>query len=443
MLRKNLRRLFVLSCFWFVIISIHAQYTVTGGKGTPLLAATETAQKLEVYLVYGMQNVEIVFTSSSPRHQWYRYRVSIADKEPVPAEQNGNTSVIRNPEEGYGYFVEEEGMLPHFVWIIDYSKYAFELQSLFVAGGNCAGMYLGGTPEIKQMQYFLPYDGKSRDLEREFEVSYQTLQYKEEDKLFSEYTVTNKVKGNVLSKNVMLEAPLCDTQVTLRGDLFARHFDVEQTMTTEVYQAVAVFAVADTTVIMDEAPNLTNDGGDMLSAPVDIHFRARANDPVASLFMWTIYRTEAPDNPLVQFLGEEVDYTFTQAGEYTAQLDVSDRTGECADNSNVFTIKITDSFLDVPNAFSPGTTPGINDEFRVAYKSIVSYKCWIFNRWGVEIYHSTNPAAGWDGKKGGKYVPPGVYFYVIEAKGSDGTSWNKKGSINILRPKTVDEEVQQ
>lgn len=443
MLRKNLRWLVALCCFWFVITSVRAQYAVTGGKGIPLLAATETAQKLEVYLVYGIQDAAIGFTSSSLRHQWYRYRTSIADKEPVSAEQNGNTSVIRNLEEGYGYFVEEEGVLPHFVWIIDYSKYAFELQSLFVAGGNCAGMYLGGTPEIKPMRYFLPYDGKSRDLEREFEVSYQTLEYKDEDKLFSEYTVTNKVKGNVLSKNVMLEAPLCDTQVTLRGDLFARHFNVEQTMTTDVYQAVAVFAVADTTVVMDEAPNLTNDGSDMLSAPVDIHFRARANDPVASLFTWTIYRTEAPDNPLVQFLGEEVDYTFTQAGEYTAQLDVSDRTSECSDNSNVFTIKITDSFLDVPNAFSPGTTPGINDEFRVAYKSIVSYKCWIFNRWGVEMYRSTNPAAGWDGKKGGKYVPPGVYFYVIEAKGSDGISWNKKGSINILRPKTVDEEVQQ
>lgn len=443
MLRKNFKRLATLCFFWFVITSVHAQYTVTGGKDTPLLAATETAQKLEVYLVYGMENVEISFTSSSTRHQWYRYRTRMLEKEPVAAEQNGNTSVIRNIEEGCGYFVEEEGILPHFVWIIDYSKYAFELQSLFVAGGNCGGMYLGGTPEIKKMQFFLPNDGKSRELEREFEVSYQTLEQKDEDKLFSEYTVTKIVKGNVLSKSVVLEAPLCDTQVTLKGDLFARHFNVEKTITTDVYQAVAVFAVADTTMIMEEAPNLTNDGSDMLSAPVDIHFRARANDPVASLFIWTIYRTETPDDPLVRFTGEEVGYTFNQAGEYTAQLEVSDRTGECSDNSNVFTIKITDSFLDVPNAFSPGTTPGINDEFRVAYKSIVNYKCWIFNRWGVEMFHSTNPAVGWDGKKGGKYVPPGVYFYVIEAKGSDGRAWNKKGSINILRPKTVDEKVQQ
>ena len=41
-------------------------------------------------------------------------------------------------------------------------------------------------------------------------------------------------------------------------------------------------------------------------------------------------------------------------------------------------------------------------------------------------------------KKGGKYVAPGVYFYVIEAEGSDGKKYKKKGDINILRPKNED-----
>ena len=82
----------------------------------------------------------------------------------------------------------------------------------------------------------------------------------------------------------------------------------------------------------------------------------------------------------------------------------------------------------------------MNDEFRVAYKSLVSFKAWIFNRWGTQIYHWTDPAQGWDGKKGGKYVQPGVYFYVIEAEGSDGIKYKRQGDINILRPKTIQEE---
>ena len=97
--------------------------------------------------------------------------------------------------------------------------------------------------------------------------------------------------------------------------------------------------------------------------------------------------------------------------------------------------------MDVATDFSPGTSTGVNDAFRVAYKSLVNYKIWIFNRWGNELYHSTNPTQGWDGKKSGKYVPPGVYFYVIEATGSDGVKYNKKGSINILRPKNIDDTI--
>lgn len=44
-------------------------------------------------------------------------------------------------------------------------------------------------------------------------------------------------------------------------------------------------------------------------------------------------------------------------------------------------------------------------------------------------------------KKGGKYVAPGVYFYVIEATGSDGKPIKRKGSINILRSKQIQDEI--
>jgi hypothetical protein len=56
------------------------------------------------------------------------------------------------------------------------------------------------------------------------------------------------------------------------------------------------------------------------------------------------------------------------------------------------------------------------------------------------MFHWTNPAEGWDGKKGGKYVSPGVYFYIIEAEGADGEKYNRKGNINILRSKNVENE---
>ena len=93
------------------------------------------------------------------------------------------------------------------------------------------------------------------------------------------------------------------------------------------------------------------------------------------------------------------------------------------------------SKLEAPNVFSPYGSPGVNDEWKVAYKSIVEFKCWIFNRWGEQLCHYQDPSGGWDGRYRGKLVPPGVYYYVIEARGADGQKYNLKGHINILRSK--------
>ena len=391
MLRTEIRKLGGLICFLFVMLAIQAQqYTVTGGNGVPYLLENP-GNRIRVYLVYGMDNVEISYTSSSTNHQWYRYKQKALDREPVPCEQNGETSVVRNIEEDAGYYVEDpaSGLNGWYVWIIDYSKYAFNVESITVKG-NCDGFWLEGSPTVPVMYYYTP-TGNRITVKREFNVAYQTLEWSEDNNYFSPKKVH-----------------------------------------------------VDTTFIVDNAENMTAGDGEYISAPATVTYRAYANDPVATLYTWKIYRSDqenGAENPLVEYRDEEIDYTFTEKGDYTAVATVSNATGECEAVSNSIEIKIAESELQIPNAFSPGTTPGINDEFRVAYKSLVTYKCWIFNRWGVQMFHSTNPAEGWDGKKGGKYVAPGVYFYEIDAVGSDGIKYNKKGSINILRPKKIDDEI--
>lgn len=443
MLRMKIRRLGGLICFLFAVLAVQAQqYTVAGGKGTPFLLE-DGGNRLQVYLVYGMDNVTISYTSSSTNHQWYRYKEKAVDREPVPCEQNGATSVIRNIEEGTGYYVEDPvlGMSGWFVWIIDYSKYAFDVQQITVKG-DCNGFWLEGSPAIPSMRYYTP-SGSRKNVKREFEVSYETLEWSDESKSFYPKNVQTTIDGYAVQINDNKTNPLCDTEVTLTGDQFARHFGVEKSITSDTYQAVAIELHADTTLVVDDAPNMTLEGGESLCAPAEVTFRAYANDPVASMYTWRIYRNDmenGAENPLVLYREAEVDYTFREIGEYVAEVTVNDRTGAC-EATESFTIKITESFLEIPNAFSPGTTPGINDEFRVAYRSLLNYKCWIFNRWGVQLYHSTNPAEGWDGKKGGKYVAPGVYFYVIEATGTAGEKFSRKGSINILRPKKIDDEI--
>lgn len=447
MLKTKIRKAGEVLGLLFVVLALRAQsYTVTGGKGTPYIWE-DAGNRVQVCLVYGMDNVTVSYTSSSSSaHQWYRYTSKALEREAVPSEQNGTTSVIRNIGEGAGYYVDDpaSGLNGWFVWIIDYSRYAFHAENISVKG-DCNGFWLEGTPVVPALSYYTP-SGSKKTVEREFQVAYQTLEWSDNSLSFSLKNVQKTIaKGpySVQINDSEAAIPLCDTEVTLTGDQFARHFGVEKSITSDTYQAVAVELHADTTLVMDNAPNMTLGDGDALCAPATVTFHAYANEPVASMYTWKIYRSDVEngsDNPLVLYRGEEVDYTFSEKGSYTAEVTANDRTGSCEASAS-FSVTITESFLEVPNAFSPGTTPGINDEFRVAYKSLLNYKCWIFNRWGVEMYHSTNPAEGWDGKKRGKYVAPGVYFYIIEATGTAGEKFSKKGSINILRPKKIEDEI--
>ena len=201
------------------------------------------------------------------------------------------------------------------------------------------------------------------------------------------------------------------------------------------YQAKALQVYADTTVLSAGTSNL-DDRDDQFCAPAVIRFNAYANKPVASRFVWKIYNIEEPEKMLIQYNGEELDYSFNHAGTFIARLEVSDRTGLCSNDDNEdheFRIDITETEMTIPNAFSPGDTPGVNDAFKVRYKSIVTFQGWIFNRWGNELFHWSDPAQGWDGKYRGSYVPAGAYYYLIEYTGTDGKKRVKTGDINVFR----------
>jgi gliding motility-associated-like protein len=434
MCRKDKKIAGILGMMFF-IFTLHAQYTVTGGKDTPLLALDDTPNRLQVYLVHGAEDVAIRYTSASLSHQWYRYKTKALDAETVNAVQEGSTSTFYGVEDGYGYFVEEPGTLARYIWIIDYAKYAFTIQNLKVAGNEnpCEELWLEGTAEMPSLAYYTP-NGLLRELQRSFDIIYNTLKYEEESKYFSPEVITRTIVGNPF--NTPLAPPLCDTEITLKGDLFARHFNMEKAVSTDTYQAVAISVRLDTTSMSSAGSNVYgSDSG--VSAPLDIRFEAIANEPVTAFYKWTItYRKDGRHETILSFTGRSMDYTFREEGIFVATLEAGDRIGKCSLTDSV-TIEIGEPHLSAPNTFSPGASPGVNDEFKITYKSLVNFKGWIFNRWGVEMFHWTDPAIGWDGKKDGKYVPPGVYFYVIDAKGSDGKNHSLKGHINIIRSKNA------
>lgn len=94
MLKKELRKILLSLSFVFVAAVSCAQYVVTGGSGSPMKATQssgDSAERLEVYLVYGMDNVTISYTSSSSSsHQWYRYKTKRLEAEKVASPTKWN-----------------------------------------------------------------------------------------------------------------------------------------------------------------------------------------------------------------------------------------------------------------------------------------------------------------------------------------------------------------
>lgn len=94
--------------------------------------------------------------------------------------------------------------------------------------------------------------------------------------------------------------------------------------------------------------------------------------------------------------------------------------------------KVKSSYLLMPTVFTPNGD-GYNDEFRPTYTSIKEYEIWIYNTMGKLMYESKDITVGWDGIHKGHEAPIGAYYYVVKAKGVDGTNYKLKGTVSIVR----------
>lgn len=148
------------------------------------------------------------------------------------------------------------------------------------------------------------------------------------------------------------------------------------------------------------------------SGPLEVAFYANPT-PGAKYYRWSIYKAS---ELIVNRFDLDIRYTFSEPGSYRVVCSVNNEF--CTSDSMEMVVAISESYLAVPNVFTPNGD-GQNDEFRVAYRSIREFQCWVYNRWGKLVYTWTDPSKGWDGNIGGRPAAPGAYFYVIRALGTD------------------------
>lgn len=179
------------------------------------------------------------------------------------------------------------------------------------------------------------------------------------------------------------------------------------------------------------------------NAPLTGRFQANPQNvgEYSANYEWR-FTLDGESTPYLTRYEENTEYTFTKAGTHNIVVyatfingnDTIAYTQEYWDEIGPMSVTISESKLEMPNAFSPNGD-GINDVYKAkdGYQSIIEFHAYIFNRWGQKLYEWDDPAGGWDGKYNGKDVKQGVYFVLVKAKGADGRTFNIKRDVNLLR----------
>jgi gliding motility-associated-like protein len=125
-----------------------------------------------------------------------------------------------------------------------------------------------------------------------------------------------------------------------------------------------------------------------------------------------------------------VSYDDIDADDPFYFVEVTDGPCKNSDTTEVilFSVKI-------PNVFTPNGD-GYNDDFlpmESGWSGVTKHHIDIFNRWGEKVWESNNFESGWDGKRNGRPVASGTYFWVLEVfYGTDQVKQTLKGTVTIL-----------
>lgn len=372
----------------------------------------------------------IYYKPQSGTVTWQRYS-SLGGgyaEDMAPQRADDGSLFVPASTDDMGYIITD-GSTQICFWVVNYDIHAYDVSSLDIESSDCDRVYLRATPAPEAIAYYT-INGRRVELDRGITLSYNTMTYDEGSNIYNETRAD--VSYASLSHTFSAPVALCNTQFTLHPDKYASLWDIGHDVVSQSFVSDAVEAHSKATQERREADNEqpldVELGG---SAPCEITFSAAVTD-AAVYRRWEMSLSPEFEDVTYTYDSLEFTFTFTEAGVQYVRFTANNAAATCEYIGDTYTVTIGESYLECPNAFSPGASEGVNDEWKVSYRSIIEFDCHIFNRWGKELAHLTDPSQGWDGKAGGKVVGSGVYFYVIKARGSDGKDYNLAGDINVI-----------
>jgi len=368
--------------------------------------------------------------------------------------EDGKSTTLNRVTGNHGYYVEYEN-IRKYLWIAIYAPIDDVTWDTDFMICNHLQLYIQPI-----MRYILADNSGYRregPIQRDLKIEYFT--FKEENRETGIYEISDE-HSSVTDVLVLDLMPYVDTEFTITDDFGVKLRSDSAVFVTDTFYTSAVTAFPFMRVTnkqpneldpsesweTDEFNNVVMYFSETLSenmtefrtsAPLSIDLVSEAS-PKVNRFEW--YFSRDANFAVVDFVffDRELNrFIFKEPGKHYVKLIVLNNVNspdEVCEYTVYASFNIAESELLVPNAFTPNGD-GHNDVFKVAYRSIASYHCRIYAPWGVKVYDSTDITQGWDGTIGGRLASIGVYFYVIDAKGTDGRVFKKRGDINLLRSK--------
>ncbi len=99
---------------------------------------------------------------------------------------------------------------------------------------------------------------------------------------------------------------------------------------------------------------------------------------------------------------------------------------------NVDNVNCGEPNIFVPNAFTPNND-GNNDVLKVRGRWISKLQFVVYNRWGQEMFTTTDLNNGWNGVFKGNEVAPDVYNYFLQVTCLDNKIFTKRGNTSLIK----------
>lgn len=127
------------------------------------------------------------------------------------------------------------------------------------------------------------------------------------------------------------------------------------------------------------------------------------------------------------------NHIYQLAGQYNYQHIVYNQFG-CADTTTGIIIIDDIGNNYIPNIFTPNGD-NANDVFFIKGESITKSSMNIFNRWGSQVFETTNALKGWNGtnQTNGFVCDDGTYFYIIKITLNELKEYTFKGNVTLLK----------